>query len=332
MNVLGSLSCIGLSAALLASPALAQSRFGEFAQAKQRVLSTFDCRDESESPGYWTCKTAFDFKRGRGEYPVDITINYRSYDNDAVVSYKMTVARPLIRPDSFEVFVGFTGFTDPALAQMLMQQDNAVAYSRGETRFRSNGVVVIASDFSDKFSTEIIAEADDHSIDTGAPCPRIASIEGWQASFSRNTAGAEPSFRQLEPEGLVSGQFSWVDGQILPSFTAHRIFPRSLSFIEPASQYVTVLNDGEPIYQGQWIEKREPTCCSTRLHSPVAADTFKALETGKVATIVISRDKEMRSRVAAAEFDPSGAWKAIEFAGRLGNDMKQRFGPGTGCN
>lgn len=325
------LASIALAMPLFAAPAVAESRLGEFAQAKQRVLSTFDCRDESETPGYWTCQTAFDFQRGRGEYPVDITIRYRSSDNDAVVSYKMTVVRPLLRADSFEVLVGFSGFADPALAQMLMQQDNASAYGRGETKFRSDGLVVIANDFSDKFSTEIIAEADDHSFDLGAPCPMMAPIDGWQARFSRNIASAEPSLRQLEPEGFISGEFMWVDGQILPAFSAHRVFSRSLAFLDPASQYVTVLKDGEAIYQGQWIEEREPTCCTTSLRSPVAAETFKALETGKVGTIVLSHDKEMRSLVAAAEFDPASTWKALVFASRLQNDMEQRLGPGTGC-
>lgn len=322
---------VALAIGILAAPAHAEPDLGVLSDASSRIERSFDCSDFRETSGYWTCQTEIEFARGQGAYPVDIQINYRSYDNDAVVSYEMKVFRPLIRPESFEVFVSFARFVAPELEQVLMQADAAQAYGRGQTKFPSNGLVVIANDNSDAFSVKIISEADDRSFDLPAPCPHKTTINGWQVTYSKNIGTAEPSMRQLEPEMLISGQFRVLDSGVKPVFGIHRVFSRSLAHTDPAPYYLTVLSDGRPIYQGQWVEKREPTCCTTTLNPAVPAETFQAFEGSRVGAIVLSRDKEMTRRVAAAEFDSSNAWSAINFAQLLRNDIRERLGPGTGC-
>ncbi|MEM9422854.1 MAG: hypothetical protein AAF986_10180 [Pseudomonadota bacterium] len=305
---------------------------GPYEAAAQKVRARFKCDDTRVSSGYWTCKTKINVGEGMGIADFEVTVRHYSAPlTGGVAEYRFKLPRrSLIRDTSFRGMVGFAKFFGDDVAAILNTEENHTLYVRGQDIFVANGFQFEVQEFSSSFAIIVRDNNSDRSkpstIADYAPdekdCTQIDGFPGWQARWSHTAASITPALKPVSQEyDLITGSFYIGPKEVTPSF-------RLPTGGGPVGSYVTVFVDQKPIYQGKWVEKRKPTCCTQYVDTKMPRDLLFAMASGKQGMVTISWDAEVKRVRAAGAFDLEYIGKAADkvIGGRFERSTAKKAG------
>lgn len=300
--------------------------------ATQAVAQKYSCDDIRETSGFWTCKTKVNVGQEIGLVDLNVQVKHLSAPlTGGVVAYIFDIPkRRLIRDTSFRGMVGFAGFFGEDVARTLNTRENYTAYVRGQDVFEVGDLLFEVSETSSSVKFTVQSKSHPNTrrsvIADLAPdpnkCRQKDGLLGWELSWSDKWASIEPALKPVSTEyDMVAGQFNISKGEVTPSF-------RKSHWPGQSEDYVTLFVDEQPVYQGQWIKKTEPTCCSLSLKKKFPLAMLLDMPPEATAIIMVSADPEGRNVIAASSFDLNNISEAAKkvTVGRLDRMLAKETG------
>ena len=300
--------------------------------AMQAVTQKYVCDDIRESSGYWTCQTKINVGQGIGLVDLHVQVRHLSAPlTGGVVAYIFDIPkRRLIRDTSFRGLIGFAGFFGEDVARTLNTRETYSVYVRGQDVFEVGDLLFEVSETSSSVQFTVQSKSHPNTrqsiIANLAPdpdsCRQSDGLPGWELSWSDKYSSIEPALRPVSTEyDMVAGQFNISKGEVTPSF-------RKSHWPGQNEDYVTLFVDEQPVYQGQWIKKSEPTCCSLSIGKKFPLDMLYEMPSEGTGIIMVSADPEGKTVIAASKFDLSNMMKAAQTAqiGRINRALAKETG------
>lgn len=293
---------------------------GSYELAAAEVTRHFSCdniKDNSHT-GHWTCDTKINVGQGMGLIDLRVQVRHRAPPfSGGVEKYIFETPRTrLIRDTSFRGIIGLAQFFGADIADGLSTGENFQNYLRGQDVYEVQDLVFEVSETSSSFKLTVQRLNGEHtyvsSVSDREPdhksCTQTDGLPGWHISWSDRHMFIEPAFKAVSPEyKMIAGSFHIGRDTVSPSFRP--AFGRVYD-----GNYITILADNVPIYQSQWIEKREPTCCTLSVQDPMPREFLFAMAQATEGIALLSHDAEGKRIIAASRFDLTNIGKAADKA------------------
>lgn len=311
---------------------------GSYEPAADEVTEHFSCHDITNNinTGFWSCETKINAGQGMGL--IDLQVKVRHFSppmSGGVVKYIFETPRTrLIRDTSFRGIVGLARFFGANIADELSTGENFQNYLRGQDVYEVQDLIFEVSETSSSFKLTVqklngehtyVSSVSDRDPDQNS-CTQTDGLPGWHISWSDRHMLIEPAFRPVSPQyKMIAGSFNIGRDTASPSFRP--AFGRAYD-----GDYITIFADNVPVYQSQWVEKREPTCCTLSVQDPMPRAFLFSMAQATEGIALLSHDAEGEQIIAASRFDLTNIGKAADKAigGKFERTAAKRAGRCTG--
>lgn len=266
--------------------------------AEDKIKTQSFCSDQKQEYGNWYCNGHILVNTAIGSYPIETNIT-----KEYATKVTFLIKNDLVRNTSYPLTIKLASLIDPAIATALSSEDNKRDYLRGRREFNIGEYTVSINALNYRYALEIEPKKKYSYEDFS--CHNKLGLKNWDIDWRTKTVTAlKPDLIQSNPLSQITGAFIITPTGINPAFNL---------WGNTTSDYnVTILADQKTIYQGKWVTKKEPTCCTTSLNKQLSMQDFKSMASAQQATIILSRDDGTPE--AQASFFPQDINKILNTA------------------